>query len=116
MDAGDARLAPWASRLDELEDVDDPIDRLLAEVGRAEEALTLLESLTRSARAAGHVGAAIGALVLTAITRQGMPAGPALRLVAAQAEGVPPGWPWPLAGTSARDAWNCDAVRSSGSS
>ncbi len=32
MDAGDTRLAPWTTRLDELEDLDDPIDRLLAEV------------------------------------------------------------------------------------
>jgi Flp pilus assembly protein TadD len=32
MDAGDPRLSPWADRLTELEDLDDPIDRLLAEV------------------------------------------------------------------------------------
>jgi Flp pilus assembly protein TadD len=32
MDPGDARLSPWADRLTELEDLDDPIDRLLAEV------------------------------------------------------------------------------------
>ena len=32
LDAGDARLAPWEQRLRELEDHDDPIDRLLGEV------------------------------------------------------------------------------------
>ena len=32
MESGDARLAPWEQRLRELEDLDDPIDRLLAEV------------------------------------------------------------------------------------
>ncbi len=32
MESGDARLAPWALRLAELEELDDPIDRLLAEV------------------------------------------------------------------------------------
>ncbi len=32
LDAGDARLAPWEQRLRELEDHEDPIDRLLAEV------------------------------------------------------------------------------------
>jgi Flp pilus assembly protein TadD len=32
LDAGDARLSPWEQRLRELEDLDDPIDRLLAEV------------------------------------------------------------------------------------
>ena len=32
LDAGDARLAPWEQRLAELENLDDPIDRLLAEV------------------------------------------------------------------------------------
>jgi Flp pilus assembly protein TadD len=32
LDAGDARLAPWEQRLRELEDLNDPIDRLLAEV------------------------------------------------------------------------------------
>lgn len=32
LEAGDARLAPWEQRLRELEDLDDPIDRLLSEV------------------------------------------------------------------------------------
>lgn len=32
MDAGDARLSPWEQRLRDLEDHDDPIDRLLGEV------------------------------------------------------------------------------------
>ena len=32
MESGDARLAPWEQRLRELEDLEDPIDRLLAEV------------------------------------------------------------------------------------
>lgn len=32
MESGDARLAPWEQRLRELEELDDPIDRLLAEV------------------------------------------------------------------------------------
>jgi Flp pilus assembly protein TadD len=32
MESGDARLAPWEQRLRELEAMDDPIDRLLAEV------------------------------------------------------------------------------------
>ena len=32
LESGDPRLAPWEARLGELEDVDDPIDRLLAEV------------------------------------------------------------------------------------
>ncbi|UCC23859.1 MAG: tetratricopeptide repeat protein [Gemmatimonadales bacterium] len=32
MESGDARLAPWEARLRELESMDDPIDRLLAEV------------------------------------------------------------------------------------
>ena len=32
IDAGDARLTPWESRLRELESLEDPIDRLLAEV------------------------------------------------------------------------------------
>jgi len=32
MDSGDARLSPWADRLAELEQLDDPIDRLLAEI------------------------------------------------------------------------------------
>ena len=32
IDAGDPRLAPWESRLRELESLDDPTDRLLAEV------------------------------------------------------------------------------------
>ena len=32
MDAGDARLEPWEARLSELEAMDDPIDRLLAEL------------------------------------------------------------------------------------
>ncbi len=32
MDAGDARLAAWEARLHELETVDDPVDRLLAEI------------------------------------------------------------------------------------
>lgn len=32
MDSGDPRLSPWEQRLRELEDLDDPIDRLLAEV------------------------------------------------------------------------------------
>lgn len=32
MEAGDPRLSPWEARLSELEDFDDPIDRLLAEV------------------------------------------------------------------------------------
>lgn len=32
MEEGDARLAPWDRRLDELESMQDPIDRLLAEV------------------------------------------------------------------------------------
>jgi len=32
MDSGDPRLAPWEQRLRELEALDDPIDRLLAEV------------------------------------------------------------------------------------
>lgn len=42
MESGDARLAPWEQRLRELEAMDDPIDRLLAEVetrmGATEEA------------------------------------------------------------------------------
>jgi LuxR family maltose regulon positive regulatory protein len=42
--------------------------------GRAEEALTWLEPVTWSARAAGHIGAAISCLVLTAIARQASPA------------------------------------------
>ncbi|GMV04163.1 MAG: hypothetical protein AMXMBFR53_04440 [Gemmatimonadota bacterium] len=32
MEAGDARLSPWEQRLRELEDLEDPIDRLLSEV------------------------------------------------------------------------------------
>jgi len=32
MEAGDARLSPWEQRLRELEDLEDPIDRLLGEV------------------------------------------------------------------------------------
>ncbi|MSR20417.1 MAG: tetratricopeptide repeat protein [Gemmatimonadetes bacterium] len=32
MESGDGRLAPWEQRLRELEELDDPIDRLLAEV------------------------------------------------------------------------------------
>jgi len=32
MESGDPRLAPWAHRLTELEDLEDPIDRLLADV------------------------------------------------------------------------------------
>jgi Flp pilus assembly protein TadD len=32
LESGDARLAPWEQRLRDLEDVDDPIDRLLTEV------------------------------------------------------------------------------------
>lgn len=32
LEAGDARLAPWEQRLRELEELEDPIDRLLAEV------------------------------------------------------------------------------------
>jgi Flp pilus assembly protein TadD len=32
LDAGDARLAPWEQRLRDLEELDDPIDRILAEV------------------------------------------------------------------------------------
>ena len=32
MEAGDARLAPWEERLRDLEALDDPVDRLLAEV------------------------------------------------------------------------------------
>ena len=32
LEPGDSRLAPWEQRLRELEDLDDPIDRLLAEV------------------------------------------------------------------------------------
>jgi len=32
LESGDARMAPWEQRLRELEDLDDPIDRLLAEV------------------------------------------------------------------------------------
>ncbi len=32
MEAGDPRLAPWETRLGELEEFDDPIDRMLAEV------------------------------------------------------------------------------------
>ena len=32
MDAGDARLAPWEQRLEELEAMNDPVDQLLAEV------------------------------------------------------------------------------------
>jgi tetratricopeptide (TPR) repeat protein len=32
MESGDARLAPWEQRLRELEDLEDPIDRLLGEV------------------------------------------------------------------------------------
>jgi hypothetical protein len=32
LEAGDARLAPWEERLSELEDLEDPIDRLLADV------------------------------------------------------------------------------------
>jgi Flp pilus assembly protein TadD len=32
MESGDPRLAPWEQRLRELEELDDPIDRLLAEV------------------------------------------------------------------------------------
>ena len=32
MESGDARLAPWERRLRDLEDLDDPIDRLLADV------------------------------------------------------------------------------------
>lgn len=32
LESGDPRLAPWEQRLRELEEVDDPIDRLLAEV------------------------------------------------------------------------------------
>lgn len=32
MDAGDARLAPWEERLEELESALDPVDRLLAEI------------------------------------------------------------------------------------
>jgi Flp pilus assembly protein TadD len=32
LDAGDARLSPWEQRLRELEELDDPIDRLLADV------------------------------------------------------------------------------------
>jgi Flp pilus assembly protein TadD len=32
MESGDARLAPWEDRLETLEGLDDPIDRLLAEV------------------------------------------------------------------------------------
>jgi LuxR family maltose regulon positive regulatory protein len=51
--------------------------RVSLAAGRAEEALTLLEPVTRSARAAGHIGAAIGSLVLTAIARQGKPLAPA---------------------------------------
>ena len=32
LESGDARMAPWEQRLRELEELDDPIDRLLAEV------------------------------------------------------------------------------------
>lgn len=32
LDSGDARLAPWEARLRQLEELEDPIDRLLAEV------------------------------------------------------------------------------------
>ncbi|MGD2069299.1 MAG: tetratricopeptide repeat protein [Gemmatimonadota bacterium] len=32
MESGDARLAPWEQRLEELEELEDPVDRLLAEV------------------------------------------------------------------------------------
>ncbi len=35
MEAGDARLTPWEARLRELEILDDPIDRLLAEIEAA---------------------------------------------------------------------------------
>jgi len=32
LESGDARMAPWEQRLRELEDLDDPIDRLLADI------------------------------------------------------------------------------------
>ena len=32
LEAGDSRMSPWEGRLNELEELDDPIDRLLAEV------------------------------------------------------------------------------------
>jgi hypothetical protein len=62
MDAGDPRLAPWDQRLRELEDLDDPIDRLLAEVESRMGAIdptvyydpSQLELFERSASAAGE--------------------------------------------------------------
>jgi LuxR family maltose regulon positive regulatory protein len=44
--------------------------RVLLAARRAEEALSLLQHLTQSARTAGHTNAVIGALVLTAMTKQ----------------------------------------------
>jgi LuxR family maltose regulon positive regulatory protein len=43
--------------------------------GQADQALVLLEPINRSAQAAGHIYAAIGSLILTAIAWQAKPAG-----------------------------------------
>jgi LuxR family maltose regulon positive regulatory protein len=49
--------------------------RVSLAAGQAEEALTLLEPITRNARAVGHIDTAIRSLALSAIARQGTPAG-----------------------------------------
>jgi LuxR family maltose regulon positive regulatory protein len=82
-----ALVASWRSELaSPAESADPPMDgyaemAALALIhasltdGQAEEALTLLEPITRSARSAGHIEAAIRSLALTALAWQGKSVG-----------------------------------------
>jgi LuxR family transcriptional regulator, maltose regulon positive regulatory protein len=82
-----ALVASWRSELADLEESDNrPMDecaqiaaltlaRVSSAAGRAEEALTWLDPVTRRTQAAGYIGAPIESLVLTAIAWQSNPAG-----------------------------------------
>jgi LuxR family maltose regulon positive regulatory protein len=56
--------------------------------GQVDETLALLERVTRSARAAGHTGATIKSLALTAVAYQGKPAGRNVPALAALEEAL----------------------------
>ena len=58
MESGDARLAPWERRLRELEDLEDPIDRLLAQIEGGVPFAAAAREFSRGATAAD--GGAVG--------------------------------------------------------
>ena len=73
MEAGDARLAPWEARLETLEGLDDPIDRLLAEVeaGVDRDAPVLDPSQLELFEGAGDPGAVLQVRTLDGLVLRG---------------------------------------------